>query len=371
MFLSLLMLVVVVMLSCLFEHTTKIREHFFPGYGAFGGMPPLVMTDTIAVIPGPPLMTATALPPPPLPLPLPQQPAPAKPAPIPSAPAPEKPAPAPKAEDPKPTTASTAAQKPATTSSSFKLDTPIPENIVPIEGENGWSGIGKTTRYYDCCKPSCAWPGKGGAMGVTAPSRTCKADGITKADELEKSGCPNDFGTAFTCFDNQPVAVNDKLAYGFVATKLKQVEKPDDTCCSCFLLTFIGDEQNPGLEGKQMVVQQTNIGYDLAPSDGDAHFDIMIPGGGEGIFHGCTDGQFKLKAGYQEKNGRKWDPVWGYEYGGVDSIEQCENFPPELREGCKFRFEWGKGMDNPKVKFQRVKCPEWHLQRSGCKRKDE
>lgn len=36
-------------------------------------------------------------------------------------------------------------------------------------------GTGATTRYWDCCKPSCGWPGK--ANLASGPLRTCdKAD---------------------------------------------------------------------------------------------------------------------------------------------------------------------------------------------------
>lgn len=71
-------------------------------------------------------------------------------------------------------------------------------------------------------------------------------------------------------------------------------------CCSCMLLSFT--EQ---IENKKMVVQVTNTGSDLSRN----HFDIAMPGGGVGIFNGCT---------------KQWEAPtdgWGDRYGGVHTIE--------------------------------------------------
>jgi hypothetical protein len=69
---------------------------------------------------------------------------------------------------------------------------------------------GTTTRYWDCCKSSCSWNGKG---PVTAPVTACQIDGTTPADVNAQSGCGG--GPAFICTSNQPWAINDNLAYGF------------------------------------------------------------------------------------------------------------------------------------------------------------
>lgn len=47
----------------------------------------------------------------------------------------------------------------------------------PISG--GASGDGTTTRYWDCCKASCSWPGK---APVTNPVGTCAKDGVKLVD---------------------------------------------------------------------------------------------------------------------------------------------------------------------------------------------
>ena len=65
-------------------------------------------------------------------------------------------------------------------------------NIKVIQG--GKSGSGYATRYWDSCKPHCAWEGKGGPV-----ARTCQRDGTTRAGSGESSVC--DGGNAGTCFD--------------------------------------------------------------------------------------------------------------------------------------------------------------------------
>jgi len=41
------------------------------------------------------------------------------------------------------------------------------------------------------------------------------------------------------------------------------------------------------------------------------------------------------------------------------------------QSGCKWRFDWFKGADNPAMEFKRVKCPKEILQVSHCEREDE
>ena len=74
---------------------------------------------------------------------------------------------------------------------------------------------GVTTRYWDCCKASCAWAGK---ASVHSPVKTCAKDGVSKVDVNAQSGCNG--GGAYVCNDQQPWAVNDNLAYGFAAATI-------------------------------------------------------------------------------------------------------------------------------------------------------
>lgn len=214
--------------------------------------------------------------------------------------------------------------------------------------------LGKTTRYWDCCKPSCSWPGK---ANFTAPVRNCKVDGLTSTSNNDQSGCNG--GPAYICTNQQPFSVNSNLAYGFAAGKLKnQVES--DWCCGCYEMTFDGTDNQGGssaqlIKGKRLVVQVTNTGGDL----GDNHFDLQIPGGGVGIFNGCT-----------AEYGAPTDG-WGQRYGGVSSESQCSTLPSSLQNGCKFRFGFMGGADNPNVQFRRVYCPKELVDITLCRRNDD
>ncbi|KAG8737140.1 hypothetical protein FRC10_008544 [Ceratobasidium sp. 414] len=125
-----------------------------------------------------------------------------------------------------------------------------------------------------------------------------------------------------------PWAATDNLAYGFAAVKL-QGGNEWSWCCQCYQLTFTSGP----VAGKQMIVQATNTGAEL----GNNHFDIMIPGGGMGVFtQGCA-------AQYGDTSG------WGARFGGVSSKSQCSQLPAALQAGCYWRFDWFKGADNPSL----------------------
>ncbi|KAG7001494.1 endoglucanase type K [Physcia stellaris] len=197
------------------------------------------------------------------------------------------------------------------------------------------SGSGKTTRYWDCCKPSCAWEGKGQAAGVVG---VCDINDNPLADPNAQSGCQG--GNAFACSSQSPWAVNENLAYGFAS-----VSSSSPACCSCFELTF----KDTALAGKKMVVQATNTGDDVA----EAQFDIAMPGGGFGLFDACT---------------REWNAtpdLWGQTYGGI-ATNTCASFPQKLQAGCGFRWDWFMGADNPTVDYKVVACPAEIVQKSGC-----
>jgi hypothetical protein len=96
--------------------------------------------------------------------------------------------------------------------------------VLLFLGLGGLSEAGKSTRYWDCCKPSCSWVGK--AAYRTNPVKTCKKDGRTIERNLgAQSGCGG--GPAFMCASQQPWAVNDRLAYGFAAAKIRGKSERD------------------------------------------------------------------------------------------------------------------------------------------------
>ncbi|KAH9904352.1 glycoside hydrolase family 45 protein [Xylariomycetidae sp. FL2044] len=212
-------------------------------------------------------------------------------------------------------------------------------------GVNAASGSGVTTRYWDCCKPSCAWSGK---ADVDSPVGTCDANDNPLTDPDTASGC--DGGSAYTCTNFSPWAVDDTLAYGFAATSISGGTE-SSWCCACYQLEFTSG----AVAGKTMIVQSTNTGGDL----GSNHFDILMPGGGIGLFDGCS-AEFGTA-------------LPGQQYGGVSSRDECDSasMPESLREGCYWRFDWFENADNPDVNFTQVQCPAEITAVSGCTRGDD
>lgn len=221
----------------------------------------------------------------------------------------------------------------------------------------GESGSGFATRYWDCCKPSCAWPGKPGIK-----AHACDASGNKISDDNATSMC--DGGNAGTCVNQIPMIVNDNLAYAFAAVPSANGGK----CGKCFALEFTGTGKyetkanHKALKGKTLIVMASNVGDDVAPGQ----FDIMIPGGGFGIFDGCS-----AKMG--------WGPQ-GERYGGLLSecekevgysgdllkkrkdclAKKCESSfsrDPVAKEGCMFLATWYEAAGNPNHNYKEVECP--------------
>ncbi|EIE78620.1 hypothetical protein RO3G_03324 [Rhizopus delemar RA 99-880] len=243
------------------------------------------------------------------------------------------------------TTTTTAPAKEITTTAKASNSSNSSGKYSIVSG--GASGNGVTTRYWDCCKASCSWPGK---ANVSSPVKSCNKDGVTAlSDSNVQSGCNG--GNSYMCNDNQPWAVNDNLAYGFAAAAISGGGE-SRWCCSCFELTFT----STSVAGKKMVIQVTNTGGDLGSSTG-AHFDLQMPGGGVGIFNGCS---------------KQWgapNDGWGSRYGGISSASDCSSLPSALQAGCKWRFNWFKNADNPSMTYKEVTCPKEITAKTGCSRK--
>lgn len=166
------------------------------------------------------------------------------------------------------------------------------------------SGSGTTTRYWDCCKPSCAWNDLS-TLGIESSVTSCDINDQPLSDNTIQSGCAG--GSAYMCSSQSPWAVSDTLAYGFAA-----VSSADQDCCQCYQLTFT----STSIAGKVMIVQATNTGSDV----GSTQFDLAMPGGGFGIFNGCS---------------AEWgatSSIWGAQYGGSSS-DTCPQFPSALQPG--------------------------------------
>ncbi|AGC43397.1 beta-1,4-endoglucanase [Myxococcus stipitatus DSM 14675] len=202
---------------------------------------------------------------------------------------------------------------------------------------------GQTVRAWDCCKPSGAWPGK---ADVSTPVKACAKDGVTAVSATMQSGCAG--GSSYACNNNQPWAVNANMSYGFARANLPG--RPEsDTSCACYALQFTSS----AVKGKTHVVQLIGQGPDI----GANVFELLIPGGGVGLFNGCQSQWGAPSTG------------WGDQYGGVRSKAECSQLPSQLRAGCNWRFDWFLNADNPSVSFRRVKCPTAITDRSGCRRK--
>ncbi|CAG9760808.1 unnamed protein product [Ceutorhynchus assimilis] len=218
---------------------------------------------------------------------------------------------------------------------------PIPSVDTEDQTQVQFNGFAKTTRYWDCCKPSCSWSAN---VHESKPVDSCQMNGVRRINNQAQSGCNG--GPAFTCNNQQPWKVNNNLAYGFVAGSFKG-GVDNSRCCTCYKLKF----RNP--RGKVMIVQVINTGGDL----GHNHFDIQIPGGGVGVFNqGC----------HKQWNA-PWDG-WGKRYGGVGLERECDQLPWQLRDGCKFRWRFLQGADNPDVDFEQVGCPNELVSRTNCKK---
>lgn len=210
--------------------------------------------------------------------------------------------------------------------------------------------------------------------GVT-PMRSCSVNN-SFLDSLD-AGSACEGGNAHTCYNLRPFAVSDTLAYGFAATQ------NGDVCGRCYQLQFTGSSFNAGadpgaqaLAGKTMVVQAINIGFDV----GNGQFDLLVPGGGVGIFNACS-AQWNIPAS-----------ELGEQYGGFLArckqqlgynathaqykscvANQCETtFGSrnllELRDACMWFVDWFEAADNPSLKYKEVACPAELRQRSGMNR---
>jgi hypothetical protein len=237
-----------------------------------------------------------------------------------------------------------------------------PAGTASTTGGNWVEGT-YVTGYWDCCKPSCSWTGKG---SVTAPVRACKPDG-SRADPADVSVCLG--GVAGSCPDNQPWVLNDMTSLGFTAAAVSGGYglTGDANCGQCYQLVFTSQVHADGnwggcsasIVGKSHIVQITNIGYDVS---GAHTFDLQIPGAGQGAFtSGCT----------RQFGGKSGDYDCDNSYGGCNDASGCARLPASLRAGCQWRYSWFKWLvdngksNNPYVKFRRVKCPKQLTDISG------
>ncbi|KFY97224.1 hypothetical protein V498_02186 [Pseudogymnoascus sp. VKM F-4517 (FW-2822)] len=205
-----------------------------------------------------------------------------------------------------------------------------------------------TSRYWDCCKPSCGWADKGDFVDKS-PVQSCDINANPLLDVTQGTGCNG--GNAFGCASNSPWAVNDTFSYGFVGTFLIGGDE-SSWCCSCFQLNFTSG----AVKGKSMIVQASNTNYD---SPGANVFTLGIPGGNTSYAGACA-------IEYNVPNS-----VFGTENVGVSNRTDCDDFPAALKPGCQWRFDWFKDAVEPNVEYKRVACPKVLTDITHCKRNDD
>ena len=257
--------------------------------------------------------------------------------------------------------------------------------------QKGWN-----SRYWDSCKPHCSWmdnvdtssQAAYAAAGYTV--RNCNIHDVeiptfTLSRGLERywwgmegvpSSCEVGAGGSFTCTDMAPIKVNDTLSYGFVAGPSNQ------GCGKCYHLQYDGSTSNMGndgpdvkdthkaLKGKHMIVMASNIGHDVDANS--TQFDLLVPGGGVGIFNALSTQIGKTPEELGSNNGGVLSYCMqklGYwqvtkEQYQECVIEKCEavfdsTVWPHLNRGCKWLATFFEAADNPSFVWEEVACPQY------------
>ena len=251
---------------------------------------------------------------------------------------------------------SSSQQQPKSSSSVEVVTSGCPNITVKGAGGTGWA-----TRYWDACKPSCSW--KANAGGALA--RQCNANGKTENTDYDaQSVCSG--GNVATCISQIPFTVDgcSNIGFAFAAVPASN----GGQCGKCFQLTFTGsghyNSTNSNTKAlktknKKLVIMVTNVGTDVA----QGQFDIMIPGGGPGIFNATS--------------GYGWGSQ-GAQYGGL--LSECEsesNYKAstykscltekcnksfsndaEAKKGCLFLADFMEAAGNPEHEYVEVECPQ-------------
>ena len=209
------------------------------------------------------------------------------------------------------------------------------EGLPNVTGGNGY-----TTRYWDCCQTACS----------QSDGHRCSQNGTSRTGDTN-SACQG--GGSFACYDEAPHAVSECLSYGYIA-------KANPNCGGCYRIQFTGEGQynanDPGsklIKGKQMIVKVSNTGSDVAGNQ----FDLMIPGGGVGLFNACSRqwGTNDLGAQY---GGFLTNCTGAYSARKECVRQQCSKIPAgAARDGCLWFVDWLQAADDPKFTSQATNCP--------------
>lgn len=269
---------------------------------------------------------------------------------------------------------------------------------------NGGQGQGYNTRYWDGCRMHCSQIASG-ATDTSSQAAYEAAGTVAKACNIHDNEIPvftidaaamtNQYWTgwkvvgnscqptqdglsqaadgAFACTDMAPVAVNDTLSYAFVAGPA------GSACGKCYHLQYNGGNKDnqvkathTALKGKHIIVMASNIGNDVQ----NGQFDLLVPGGGVGIFDAFSAqtgvdwrNKFSNNGGIlstcQMEKSAGGDGL-GYD-ASVADYQQCikkhcqEVFAdfPNLLKGCNWLADWYMAADNPTYNWEEVECPQY------------
>ena len=230
---------------------------------------------------------------------------------------------------------------------------------------DGLSGQGFASRYWDCCKPSCSWTDNAGSGNE---ARECDVNQKVITDKSTKSIC-DDGGTSYTCLSQYPFTLNGCSNIGFAYAAVPAAGAK--VCGRCFELSFTGEGKyetklnHQKLKGKKLIVMATNIGSDVE----GGQFDVMIPGGGVGIFNGC--GNLFDTSNTEQYGGLLSDCEKSVGYDGSDEdiykkrkeclIKKCSSvFSKRLpaKMGCLFLANFMEAAGNPLHTYKEVNCPD-------------
>ena len=228
----------------------------------------------------------------------------------------------------------------------------------------GLSGSGYASRYWDCCKPSCSW---GYNAGNGNEARECDVNMNVINDHNAQSKC--DGGPSTTCLSQAPFTLNgcDNIGFAFAAVP----GAGPKICGRCFELSFTGTGKyetklnHQKLKDKKLIVMASNIGYDVE----GGQFDVMIPGGGVGLYNGCA-GIFSGNMGAQyggllgdceNEVGWSWTDEQLYTKRKECLSNKCDTVfsgNTQAKNGCKFLANFLEAAGNPLHTFKEVECPQ-------------
>jgi hypothetical protein len=269
-----------------------------------------------------------------------------------------------------------------TPSSAAPVDNGTYEKLTTSNAQQGWG-----SRYWDACKPHCSQREN---VSINANPfsvcRNCDANGkeipaFTLSPNVNewwtgyegtKSACEG--GPAYACMDMAPIAVNDTLAYAYGATS-----KSNAQCGQCFQIQFDGGGHYGGkqahrlIEGKTLIIMASNTGTDVEAGQ----FDIMIPGGGVGMYDALSSQVGVSKAAMGEQYGgflttcqkelNNYDlPADKYKAcvrSKCDAVFGTDAKFADLLRGCHWFVDWMHAADNPTYLVKPVACPDYLAQK--------